>query len=69
VDECKPLEGGLPNPTRQPYFPQDAAKKYATFDVVVTADARRPIAMFGEALRLLLLLIRRILLLMKSVTF
>jgi acetolactate synthase-1/2/3 large subunit len=37
--------GGLPHPTRLPYFPQDAARALAAFDVVVTADARRPIAM------------------------
>lgn len=37
--------GGLPHPTRLPYFPRDAARALAAFDVIVTADARRPIAM------------------------
>ena len=39
--------GSLPHLTRLPYFPKDAAKKLESYDVVVTCDARRPIAMFG----------------------
>ena len=39
--------GSLPHLTQLPYFPKDAAKKLESYDVVVTCDARRPIAMFG----------------------
>ena len=39
--------GGLPCPTRLPYFPQDAARALSAYELVVTMDARRPIAMFG----------------------
>ena len=39
--------GDLPHPKRLPYFPNDAAKALAAFDVIVTVGARRPVAMFG----------------------
>ncbi len=38
---------GLPCPVRLPYFPQDAEKFLAQFDMLVTVDARVPVAMFG----------------------
>ena len=39
--------GTLPHLTRLPYFPKDAAAALEAYEVVVTCDARRPIAMFG----------------------
>jgi acetolactate synthase I/II/III large subunit len=38
---------GLPVPRRLPYFPQDAEAAFGQFDVLVLADARRPVANFG----------------------
>lgn len=43
--------GGLPHPKRLPYFPQDAARALAAFEVVVAADARRPIAMVRRGVK------------------
>ena len=39
--------GTLPHLTRLPYFPKDAAAALEAYEVVVTCDARMPIAMFG----------------------
>ncbi len=38
---------GRPNPTRLPYFPEQAAAALGAFDAVVLAGAREPVAFFG----------------------
>jgi acetolactate synthase-1/2/3 large subunit len=38
---------GLPNGTRLPYFPQEAAAELAKYDVLLLLDVRRPVAQFG----------------------
>jgi hypothetical protein len=37
----------LPHPKRLAYFPKDAARELARFDLVACVDVKRPIAMFG----------------------
>jgi acetolactate synthase-1/2/3 large subunit len=37
----------LPNATRLPYFPQEAAANLAKYDVLLLLDVRRPVAQFG----------------------
>ena len=39
--------GGLPCPTRLPYFPDVAAAELAEYSMLVLVDARRPVATFG----------------------
>ena len=40
--------GGLPSPTKLPYFPDEALELTRRYECVIIAGARRPVAFFGH---------------------